>query len=52
MESLLRGRQGREIRKMVARRLTSNDRTKTSWKRIMPLFINVTIEMLYPLISE
>ena len=48
MELLLRSGQGNEIRRMVAKRLTTNDRMKSSWRNIIPLFINVTIGTLYP----
>ena len=47
MESMLRGRLGSMIGNVVARRLAVSGRH--NWRCIMPLFMDVTIETLYPL---
>lgn len=44
----MRGRLGSVIREVVAKRLPLNDKLKNSWRHIMPLFIDVTIETVYP----
>ena len=46
MESILRGRLGRVVRTVVARRLKGGD--KNNWRRAMPMLMDVTIETLYP----
>ena len=50
MEVLLRGQLGGLVREGVARRLPiSEGRGLKSWRDIMPLFISVTMETMYPL---
>jgi len=49
MEVLLRGQLGGLVREGVARRLPVSEKVK-SWRDILPLFITVTMETMYPLV--
>ena len=51
MEVLLRGQLGGLVREGVARRLPiSEEQGIKTWRDIMPLFIRVTMETMYPLL--
>jgi len=48
MEFLLKGRLGSIVRNEVAKRLSLNTKPKNNWRDVMPLFMDVTMETLYP----